>query len=304
MDGKQMRQVLAMIQDLGNISLTAEALYLSQPYLTRSIHEAEQRIGNQILNRDHQPMTLTYAGKQYLDYLTTTEQAAHNFELKMEALNGYSQGILKLGTNRSLGQLIYPTLIKRLKESFPELTIELDELTTKHAQYKMMAGELDYFVGMPMDHQGHWQIESIFIDRLGLFGTNGSFIRQAHQQANDVLRNVNQLPLIVLPADTNYQQMVDQYLKERKILRPVIMEIPDIVTAAELAISGVGQTILPALYVARNQRWLKQMDVRFAPLSGISSPVELAYLKKGPTFSVFRKALLQIGADFQLAQDL
>lgn len=67
----------------GSISLAANTLYLSQPYLSRRLSALEKEIGASLLNRGHDGIELTAAGKIYLHFaeqiLTEQELTHHRF---------------------------------------------------------------------------------------------------------------------------------------------------------------------------------------------------------------------------------
>ncbi len=73
---------LQSIQETGSISETARQLYVTQPYVSRIIKEAEKKYDVTLLVREHHPITLTIAGRKLLEYLllsaTSKEYATRN----------------------------------------------------------------------------------------------------------------------------------------------------------------------------------------------------------------------------------
>ena len=55
------------IAELGNMTLAASALYMTQPALTKSIKALETELGVQLFDRDTQPIRLTSAGEVFLE---------------------------------------------------------------------------------------------------------------------------------------------------------------------------------------------------------------------------------------------
>ena len=62
-------QYLEAVGRFGSISRAAKHLYISQPYLSKFIKDIETELGVTFINRESSPITLTYAGERYLDYM-------------------------------------------------------------------------------------------------------------------------------------------------------------------------------------------------------------------------------------------
>lgn len=60
-------QYVIEIARTGSISRAAEALYVSQPYLSMSLKELERELGVQLLARNNKGVRLTEAGTRFLD---------------------------------------------------------------------------------------------------------------------------------------------------------------------------------------------------------------------------------------------
>lgn len=63
---KELSYVLA-VAEKGNVSRAAEALFISQPSLSRYIKDLENRLGVQLFQRINNRFVLTYAGEKYVE---------------------------------------------------------------------------------------------------------------------------------------------------------------------------------------------------------------------------------------------
>lgn len=66
LDTKTLRFIVAIV-DEGGLSRAAEALYLSQPALSRYLKRAEETLGTPVFYREHSGLTLTAAGKVFIN---------------------------------------------------------------------------------------------------------------------------------------------------------------------------------------------------------------------------------------------
>lgn len=51
-----------------NLTRAAEALYVSQPTLTKYLHKLEKELGGKVFRRNGYQYDLTFLGQRYLDY--------------------------------------------------------------------------------------------------------------------------------------------------------------------------------------------------------------------------------------------
>lgn len=270
MDQGQMRQVLTLVKEVGNLSVVSARLYLTQPYITRSIRQAEEQLGNEILQRSHQPLTLTYAGEQYLAYLIEADQQAHNFTLRMQQLNRRAKQVLRIGMNEALGELLLPKVVADLRTNYAGLQIIVEELTTRHAQNKLLAGELDIFIGMPVE-------TSQKLVQLKLIDDQVYFVAAQNWFLDHTVSDAQLFELVTLPNITNYQKIIDRYLAEKGQLRISLLEVPNFITAAQVVMGGTGTAILPGIYIKKFARQLTANQLGYQALPGFKMPLGLAY---------------------------
>ena len=69
---KLMEAAIVLAEEL-NFSRAARRLHISQPALTKQVSELESRLGVLLFNRDKQTVTLTAAGRAYIEEATPAE---------------------------------------------------------------------------------------------------------------------------------------------------------------------------------------------------------------------------------------
>ena len=60
-------EYIRKIAETGSFIAAAEKLYITQPSLSQFIRRIERHVGAELFDRSHQPVTLTEAGRIYLD---------------------------------------------------------------------------------------------------------------------------------------------------------------------------------------------------------------------------------------------
>lgn len=93
---------------LGNITRAAEALYISQPALTRQIQELEQELGCQLLVRSTRSLSLTENGYLFMlraqEILDLAKQAKNELSENGDILHG----VIRVGIVESKSWITLP----------------------------------------------------------------------------------------------------------------------------------------------------------------------------------------------------
>ena len=127
----------------GSLSKAAEMLYLSQPSLTRQIKHLEARLGTHLFNHETKPLQLNAAGEVYRQYLLDTIQKETQLLKDLQEANENKRGSLSIGVPSFLGQYLLPRVLPLFYESYPNVTIDLQENSGAVLQSAVAAGELD-----------------------------------------------------------------------------------------------------------------------------------------------------------------
>ncbi len=97
MDLKRIHYALALAREL-NFVRAAERLHLSQPALSRSIQTLEDELGLQLFDRDNRNVSVTRAGKVFLEQARRLAGQLHSLEQEMTLLRNGEIGEVVFGT--------------------------------------------------------------------------------------------------------------------------------------------------------------------------------------------------------------
>jgi len=128
MELRHIRYFIALANEL-NFSRAAEKLHISQPPLSRQIKELEDEIGAKLFHRTKREVTLTKAGKSFLQdayqIMDSIEQASINAQL----LNVGLEGELRIGFTGAVQDLV-PSLLA-FRKIRPDISVKLLNLSTE-----------------------------------------------------------------------------------------------------------------------------------------------------------------------------
>ncbi|MCX4158265.1 MULTISPECIES: LysR family transcriptional regulator [Paraburkholderia] len=127
---------------LRNFRLTAERMHATQAAISSRISALEQEMGVQLFDRGSREVTLTQVGTKALPF---AEQILKLNQSMLDSVGDRSKvsGLLRLGAVESIIHTWLPDLLKRVREEYPNLTIELTGDTSSHLVAQLASGHID-----------------------------------------------------------------------------------------------------------------------------------------------------------------
>ncbi|MEO8811012.1 MAG: LysR family transcriptional regulator [Rhodanobacter sp.] len=148
---KQLRAFVSVVK-LGTLTRAAEALYLSQPTISLQLQALERELGVILMDRRRRRINLTDAGEALYELARPLvegwETLDRNFQAKVKGLQG---GRLVIAAGTSTIQYLLPELVRRYRERFPAVQLQLANVTGKDGMALLRADEADFAVGSMLD---------------------------------------------------------------------------------------------------------------------------------------------------------
>ena len=139
---KQLRYFVAL-EENEHFGKAAESCFVSQSAFSVAIKELEAQLGAQLVDRTNKNVTITRVGREVANHarhcLRDVEYLAEVARSNQESLTGR----LNMGVIPTIAPFVLPTLMPRLRESYPDLQLYLREDTTQAIYAALMGGELD-----------------------------------------------------------------------------------------------------------------------------------------------------------------
>jgi DNA-binding transcriptional LysR family regulator len=118
-------QVFARVAALGSLSAAGRALGMSQTMAAKHVAALETRLGVKLLHRTTRRLTLTEAGREYLDSAERILAEVDDTEARVAAGAAEVRGTLRLNVPVSFGIREIAPVLPELAEAYPALTVEL-----------------------------------------------------------------------------------------------------------------------------------------------------------------------------------
>jgi DNA-binding transcriptional LysR family regulator len=274
-----------------SLRVAAERIHVTQPAITRQIHDLEAELGVQLFERSHLGMKLTPAGTLFLrevrialDILSSAARSAGRVAAGLE-------GSLCIGfVENASWDGVVPETFNHFQQIAPEVSLQLAALNTP-----------EQFAGMMSD-----RIDGGFIYRFGKQPKGISTIPVANHdvvlavpsrwplsaEPSVAARNLNGKPFICFPRQT-YPEYFDHLIGScdaAGLTLNVVQEASTEAAILSLVSAGIGAAIVNSA-----NRGRPPALVRFIPLSDLSIPLPLQFAYResnaNPALARFRELL-------------
>lgn len=142
MELRHLRYFVAAADEL-NISRAAHRLKVSQPPLSRQIHDLEAEIGTALFDRTRKKLQLTPAGAHFLQEARKILQHVERAARTARAKSSVQAGQLRIAFLSPLAGLALPRAVRAFRQKFPLVDIELVEMTPRSQLEALRDHEVD-----------------------------------------------------------------------------------------------------------------------------------------------------------------
>ena len=126
MDLRHLRYFLQVAESKSVLS-AARKLRLSQPGLSRQIHDLEGELGVDLFERAGRGSALTSAGEDLLHFARRVLSEAEALRERALALRGGTVGVLTAGATPQTLERLFPPVLRRFREALPRVDVRLIE---------------------------------------------------------------------------------------------------------------------------------------------------------------------------------
>lgn len=137
---QQLRFLTAVVDNGLNITSAADALYTSQPGVSKQIRLLEDELGLKLfVRRGKRIEALTPAGEQVVDHASKVLNEVNRIKSLSEELRGEIKGNLSLATTQTQARYILPPVLATFRQRFADISVALHQGTSE--QIARMIGE-------------------------------------------------------------------------------------------------------------------------------------------------------------------
>ncbi len=144
MNFQQLKSVRETARRGFNLTEVANALFTSQPGVSRQIRELEEELGIDIFERNGKRLTgLTEPGKEVLHIVERLLLEAENLQRAGETFSGKTTGTLSIAATHTQTRYVLPRAVQHFRTAFPDVRIALQQSAPEHIAEWVMSGKAD-----------------------------------------------------------------------------------------------------------------------------------------------------------------
>lgn len=259
MDVRQLKYFIA-VANTRNFTRASEQLHIAQPPLSRQIQLLEQELGVQLLLRNSRPLRLTEAGRVFYEQALQIINRLEQLKTSTQQIGLNQRQTLSIGFVASTLYGGLPALVRKLRQSHPELDIQLVELTSMQQIAALKSGRIDIGFGRVRSNDTSVTRTVLREERLVLALLPSSPL--AAELGPISLKALNEQKLIIYPKEPrpSFADHILSLLRDQAIRPSEIHEVREIQTALGLVAAEDGLCLIPASARLRNDLVYRLVD--------------------------------------------
>ena len=207
----------------GSISKAASSMYISQPAVTQSIKNLEEKLGGKLLIRTKKGIVLTEEGKILFNYI---KKGVENFNNGENAFLNYlnlDSGSIRIGASTTITRNIVMPYLEKFHLKYPKVDIKITNDLTSNLITSLRNGNLDLLVAnLPMEESKDLKIIPIH-EVHDIFVGNKEYYNKT--KGSIKLEDLFNYPLITQKEPSNTRLFLNKYLKNNNISTNIPNEI-------------------------------------------------------------------------------
>ncbi|GJM62256.1 MULTISPECIES: LysR family transcriptional regulator [Persicobacter] len=136
-------RVFERVARLESFTAAAQALFISQPAVSKHIKALEDHWATTLFERQGNKVKLTEAGSLLLQHVLELLDKHQQLEFEMQALKGDFSGRLRIGASTTLAQYVLPAYLSQFKARHQGVQISLESGNTQEVEQWVRSGEVD-----------------------------------------------------------------------------------------------------------------------------------------------------------------
>lgn len=293
---KHIHYVLAVLR-AGSITAASKKLFVSQPALSQTIKQVEQDLGAAIFDRSTDPISLTYAGKRYVEAAQAILDIDHNLRAEIAETKKEVHGRMRMGISNQRGLQILPMVIPEFTKRYPHIKIDLIEYGSDTLERLTAEGQCDLSLITTVQKANHLNYVLIENEQLVLMAARSTELAHRHADGEPIDITEAASERFVSMREGHSVRIIQDRLFERNNMSPVtIMETNNMEAAKHVAARANAVMLIPLVYVSNSMELLYRVQCHPIRNNDYERHFYLCY-RKGMYLSRYMEDFVRIVCD-------
>ena len=216
---------------------------ISQSAASQRLQELEERLGTMLLDRSTRPLTITDAGKLYLDLCRDTLRRHDDFVAALERMKNEVEGVVRVASIYSIGLSEMSQLEQEFSRRYPQAKLEVEYLRPEKVQEAVLTDRADLGLMSYAESSKDvtalpWREEEMVV----AVWPHHPLAQQSAVRPEDL----EELDFVGFDDDLPIRRDIDRFLREHHVRVNVTMHFDNLQMIKEAVALGSGISIMPA----------------------------------------------------------
>ena len=234
MDEKDL-QIFLTLAETGNLTRTAEKLYLAQPTLSKRLQNIEAELGVPLFLRSKHGVTLTPAGETARETIQKTVDSFDELREKLQRSKGTVSGTLRVTASIDYSAYRLPKVLNQYTTQYPDVKLQVYSEHSRDCVRLLQTGKPHLAI---MRGESDWDEGKILLEREAVC------LIRSHSTADVPL---NELRYIGRDANPEHQSMKARWLMEHKLEPASSLNVDGLSACVAMVKAGLGWSIVPEI---------------------------------------------------------
>lgn len=248
-----------------NFTRAAEELFISQPAVSKHIHEIEEHYGVKLFDRNGTKIKLTNAGSILFDHIEKLTNIYRDIDMDIAALSNHSKGLLKIGASTTVAQYYLPKYIASFRERFPDIEIAMVSNNTEAIENLLMENKIDLAIVEGQSKRQNLQYNGIAKDEIVLC------TRAGNQSAKSTIKleEIMKLPMILREPGSGSLEVIANALKTKGINISSLHKEIELQSTESIKTYSLNSNAFAFLSIHAIFRELKENELKVIDIKGL-----------------------------------
>jgi len=277
------------VAELGSFSKAAEALYITQPAVSKRIALLEQQLGSSLFDRIGRKVMLNEAGKALLPVALRIMQEVKESQRVIDNLSGEISGYLSLVTSHHIGLRRLPEILKAYAQDYPQVRLDLAFMDSENACQKIEKGDYELgVVTLPLKPSQRLKTTPLWNDPLTIAVAPDHPLAGIAKQKPITLNKLAKHSAILPAIGTYTRTVIEKPLLQKHVQHSreldVIMETNYLETIRMMVSIGLGWSALPKTMIENDLAEIPVKGLHIERTLGIVQHAERSLSNAGKAF--------------------
>lgn len=222
-----------------NISKAADALFISQPAISKTLSKLEENLDCTLFYRTSRGITLTAEGNLLFERIQEAFQIIDAGEEELRHMNELESGQIRIGVSTTLCKYILLPYLQSFILKYPNIRITIECQSTLHTMKLLETGSID--IGLIGSSKSNRNIQFLGLRQIqDTFVAAPSYLQHnsiAVSNPKDMFLSAN---LMLLNEENISRQYINDYLYQNQMKTNQILEVGTMDLLIEFAKIGLG----------------------------------------------------------------